>query len=178
MVRKPSFRLILSLTAFLLACGDTDSANLAGTPGAAATAQASSEKSLASDPLISPVLQPWTGDLPGIQKRRAIRVLVSYGPTNYFIRAGQTLGFEAELMHRYEAFLNRGVTSRELKTELVFVPVPFDRLLPALVEGRGDIVAAGLTVTPEREKRVAFTDPYLPDVAEIVVAGKGDGTDG
>jgi membrane-bound lytic murein transglycosylase MltF len=173
MVRKPSFRLILSLTAFLLACGDTDSANLAGTPGAAATAQASSEKSLASDPLISPVLQPWTGDLPGIQKRRAIRVLVSYGPTNYFIRAGQTLGFEAELMHRYEAFLNRGVTSRELKTELVFVPVPFDRLLPALVEGRGDIVAAGLTVTPEREKRVAFTDPYLPDVAEIVVAGKG-----
>ena len=172
-MRTPSFRPILLLTAILLACGDTDSPSLTGSSASAAGVQASSKQSLESNPLISPVLQSWTGDLPGIQKRRAIRVLVSYGPTNYFIRAGQALGFEAELMQRYEDFLNRGVTDRELKTELVFVPITFDRLLPALVEGRGDIVAAGMTVTPEREKRVAFTDPYLPDVAEIVVAGKG-----
>jgi membrane-bound lytic murein transglycosylase MltF len=171
-VHKPYLEWILCLT-IILACGDSGSPNLAGTPGAAAAIQAGSEQDLANDPLISPVLQPWKGDLPGIQKRRAIRVLVSYGPTNYFIRAGQTLGFEAELMNRYADFLNRGVSNRELKTEMVFVPIPFDQLLPALVEGQGDIVAAGMTVTPEREKRVAFTDPYLPDVAEIVVAGKG-----
>ena len=101
-MRTPSFRPILLLTAILLACGDTDSPSLTGSSASAAGVQASSEQSLESNPLIGPVLQSWTGDLPGIQKRRAIRVLVSYGPTNYFIRAGQTLGFEAELMHRYE----------------------------------------------------------------------------
>lgn len=172
-MRKPLVGLMLGWAAILLACGDAESPKLGGTLATAAESQASAEQSLADDPLINPVLQPWTGDLPAIQKRRAIRVLVSYGPTNYFIRAGQALGFEAELMNRYADFLNRGVSSRELQTEMVFVPVPFDRLLPALVEGQGDIVAAGVTVTPEREKKVAFTDPYLPDVAEIVVTGKG-----
>ncbi|MGB6847112.1 MAG: lytic transglycosylase F [Thermoanaerobaculia bacterium] len=172
-MRKPSHRLILILTTILVACGDADSPTIGSTAATAAAAQAANAQSLEDDPLINPVLRPWTGDLPGIHQRRAIRVLVSYGPTNYFIRGGQALGFEAELMHRYDEFLNRGASGRELRTDMVFVPVPFDRLLPALIEGRGDIVAAGLTVTPEREKRVAFTDPYLPNVAEIVVSGKG-----
>ena len=35
-----------------------------------------------------------------------------------------------------------------------------DRLLPALREGRGDFVAANLTVTPERAKQVDFTVAY------------------
>lgn len=35
------------------------------------------------------------------------------------------------------------------------------------------LVAAGITVTPERAKRVAFSDPYLTDVREVVV-GQGD----
>jgi membrane-bound lytic murein transglycosylase MltF len=172
-VRNPLFRLILLSTAILLACGDADSPTIGATTATAAAARAANAQRLEDDPLINPVLQPWTGDLPEIRKRRAVRVLVSYGPTNYFIRGGREMGFEAELMQRWEKFLNRDVTSRELKTEVVFVPVPFDRLLPALIEGRGDVVAAGLTVTPEREKRIAFTDPYLPNVAEIVVSGEG-----
>lgn len=163
-MRQALIGLMLFSTLLLPACGEADSPE----PGSMTNAG----EGLAEDPLINPVLRPWTGDLPEIRKRRAIRVLVSYSPTNYFIRAGQTLGFEAELMKRYEEFLNRGVSGRELRTELVFVPVAFDSLLPALIEGRGDIAAAGLTVTPERERRVAFTDPYLPEVAEIVVSAK------
>ena len=43
--------------------------------------------------------------------------------------------------------------------------------MPWLVEGRGDIVAANLTVTPRREKVVDFSTPALTGVDEILVTG-------
>lgn len=51
----------------------------------------------------------------------------------------------------------------------VFIPTPFDQLISGVAEGRGDIAAAGLTITPEREKKVDFTEPYFSDVKEVVV---------
>ena len=72
-------------------------------------------------------------------------------------------------MMEYEKHLNRGIDSPEQKVKLVFIPVRFDRLLDDLIAGRGDIAAAGLTVTPERSRRVVFTDPYIKNVDEVVV---------
>ena len=40
------------------------------------------------------------------------------------------------------------------------MPVGRDELLPALVAGRGDIAAANLTITPERQRMVDFTPPF------------------
>jgi membrane-bound lytic murein transglycosylase MltF len=54
---------------------------------------------------------------------------------------------------------------------VVFVPVSRDELLPALVDGRGDIVMGNLTVTPERQQMVDFVDPWIANVEEIVVTG-------
>jgi membrane-bound lytic murein transglycosylase MltF len=45
-------------------------------------------------------------------------------------------------------------------------------LIPTLLAGRGDIVAAGLTITHERQQVVAFTKPYIKNVNEIVVASR------
>ena len=47
--------------------------------------------------------------------------------------------------------------------------MPFDELIPALLDGRGHAVAAGLTVTPERSRKVSFTKPYLSRFDEVVV---------
>ena len=44
-------------------------------------------------------------------------------------------------------------------------------MLHALVEGRVDVLAANLTITPERAARVDFGDPIATGVAEIVVTG-------
>ena len=44
-----------------------------------------------------------------------------------------------------------------------------NELLPALIEGKGDIVMADLTATPEREKTVDFVEPWIAGVDEIVV---------
>ena len=50
--------------------------------------------------------------------------------------------------------------------------MPFDQILQALNQGRGDIAAVGLTITPDRQKIVAFAKPYIPEVNEIVVLNK------
>ncbi len=54
---------------------------------------------------------------------------------------------------------------------MVFVPTARDKLLPALVEGRGDIVAANLTITPERLQTVDFVDPWIKTIKEVLVTG-------
>ena len=46
-----------------------------------------------------------------------------------------------------------------------------DQLIPKLVDGFGDVAAANLTVTPEREKRVAFSAPAVKEIDEIAVTG-------
>jgi membrane-bound lytic murein transglycosylase MltF len=51
-----------------------------------------------------------------------------------------------------------------------FVPLSRDELIPALLEGKGDVVMADLTVTPERQEIVDFLDPWIAGVEEIVVA--------
>ena len=107
-----------------------------------------------------------------------IRALVMHNKTGFFVDEGRPRGFDYELLTKYEEFLNRGVSRRSIRTEIAFVPLPLEQLGPALLEGKGDLIAAGLTVTPERQKRYAFTKPYLAKVDQIVVAhGDGEGVD-
>jgi membrane-bound lytic murein transglycosylase MltF len=54
---------------------------------------------------------------------------------------------------------------------VVFIPVGRDQLLPALGAGKGDIAAANLTITPERQKLVDFTAAGMSNVSEVVVSG-------
>jgi len=54
---------------------------------------------------------------------------------------------------------------------VVFLPTSRDDLIPALLEGRGDLAMAGLTATPERLKKVDFSEPFADKVEEIVVKG-------
>jgi membrane-bound lytic murein transglycosylase MltF len=123
--------------------------------------------------LMNRIEKRWTGDLQQIrQQRRLIRVLVSYSDTNFFVARGEKRGMEYELLREYERFLNRQSPEDKIKTNIVFIAVPFEQLISTLREGRGDISAAGLTITPERQKLVAFTTPYIINVNEIIVTTK------
>ena len=116
------------------------------------------------------VSRPWKGDLPEmLEARRPIRVLVSYNLTNFFVEEGVMRGLDADMMRAFETYLTK--THKQDFVRMVFVPVPFDQLIPALLDGRGDIVAAGLTITDERKHQVAFSAPYRTGVRELVVGG-------
>jgi len=121
--------------------------------------------------LMSRVLKRRTDDLS--EKWKTIRVLVSYNKTNFFEAGGQIRGFEVELMRQYEKYLQQGGFGQRSKTGVIFIARPFEDLIPALVDGRGDIVAAGLTITPKRQKKVDFTDPYIKNIDEIIVSARG-----
>lgn len=114
--------------------------------------------------------ESWKGDLPQIiESHRAIRVLVVYNRTNFFMKEGVMRGLEADMMRAYEEHL-ASVYKKEL-VRLVFLPVPMEELFPALLDGRGDIAAAALTVTDTRSREAAFAEPYRTGVREIVVGG-------
>ena len=105
--------------------------------------------------------------------QRGIFVLTAYNKTNFFIDAeGRYRGFEYDILKGYEDYLNKGRKKASSRYKLFFIPMKFEEILPALADGRGDIAAANLTITKEREKTVDFVDPYLPNVNEIVIANR------
>ncbi|TIW86105.1 MAG: transporter substrate-binding domain-containing protein, partial [Mesorhizobium sp.] len=106
-----------------------------------------------------------------MEKRRLIRILVPYSKTIYFIDRGEQLGTAVEFGQALERQINKNKKKEIEKIRVAFVPVARDRLLPALIEGRGDIVAANLTITPSRQQIVDFTDPLASGVKEILVTG-------
>jgi membrane-bound lytic murein transglycosylase MltF len=118
--------------------------------------------------------QRYSDDLAGLEQRHLIRVLVVYSKSFFFIDQGRERGMTAEALERFEAFLNArlALTKPEDKIRVLAVPVFRDQLIPWLLEGRGDIAAANLTVTPEREAQVDFSQPFYDRASEILVTGK------
>lgn len=125
---------------------------------------------LAHDEILGLGTEPFTGDLPQLRERTLIRALVPYNRTEFFIRDGIPRGLQAELLQSFEKQLNQGVSEPHQRVRVRFVPVPFARLIPALLEGHGDLAAAMLTLTPEREAQVAFASGRALEVDEVVIA--------
>ena len=114
----------------------------------------------------------FTGDLDQLRKRHIIRVLVSHTKTNFFVTKKGFRGIEYDLLKAYEKQLNRGPRKQRYLTHFSFIPVPFGELLTKLEQGYGDIAASGITITPERESLVDFTDPYITDIDEVLISNK------
>ncbi len=117
--------------------------------------------------------QPFTGDLDAMVKRRLIRAGVVFNRTHYFIDHGQQRGLAYESLTKFEDDLNAELKTGVLKVHVAFVPLSRELLLPALAEGKVDMVAAMLTVTPERQALVDFTEPTRTKISEVVVVGPG-----
>ena len=115
----------------------------------------------------------FTGDLDEMIKRRAIRVGVTFNRTHYFVDEGQERGLTFEALKAYETDLNADLKTGNLKVHVVIVPMSRDQLYPALVRGSLDMIAAMVTVRPEAEKLVAFSEPTRTNVNEVVVTGPG-----
>ena len=121
--------------------------------------------------VVSRTTQKYTGDLG--PKTRAIRVLVHYSRTTFYVSSGKPRGYEYDLMKEFEAFYNKDKKRSETKVSVIFIPVRFEDLLPKLLEGQGDVAAGLITITGARTRQVAFTLPYIRNVTEVIVAHAG-----
>ncbi len=121
--------------------------------------------------------KPMQGDFDAMLERRTIRVLTTYNKTGYFIHKGVQRGVTYDAFIQVEKRLNEQLRKdkaikRHLKVHIVFIPVAREALLASLIEGKGDIAAANLTITDKRKQQgVEFTDPLLENVRELLISG-------
>jgi membrane-bound lytic murein transglycosylase MltF len=110
-------------------------------------------------------------DLDGMAKRRFVRALVVYSKTFYFIDRGRERGLAAEGIQQFELHLNQHLkrTRPNQRVHVVAVPVSRDQLIPWLLQGKGDLAVANLTITPLRREQVDFSIPFYRNASEILV---------
>lgn len=58
--------------------------------------------------------------------------------------------------------------AKDLGKELVVQHIDFDSLIPSLMAGKADLVAAGMTITPGREESVDFSIAYVESIQNII----------
>ena len=78
-------------------------------------------------------------------------------PLNAVSKEGEVIGLDADLA---------AAIAKGMNLKLRFARMPFAELLPALQAGKIDMVVSGMTMTAERNTKVAFIGPYY-------VSGKG-----
>lgn len=99
-----------------------------------------------------------------IRERGELRVLSRYGPTSYYVKGDSLAGFEYELAQRFAEHLNV-----HLK---IIVPDNLGDMLTMIEQGKADIAAAGLTITPAREEIIRF-GPVYQEVTQQLVYRQG-----
>lgn len=115
------------------------------------------------DAQVQPAPEPGVG-LAAIRERGVLRLLTRNNGTSYFVWHGRQVGFDYELGELFAEALG-------VRLDVV-VPPHWGDLLPMIERGEGDIAAAGITVTAERQKIVRFAKPYTLTHMRVVW-GKG-----
>jgi membrane-bound lytic murein transglycosylase MltF len=120
---------------------------------------------------LASALERWVGDLDGMIERRRIRALVVYGKSSFFYDKGRPRGISFEALRELEIVVNKKFRTGSRPVVVTFLPTSIEDLEPALAEGRGDLIATGIVVTPERRQRVDFTVPIATAVTQVIVTG-------
>jgi len=100
-----------------------------------------------------------------IRERGELRILTRYGPTTYYVKGDELAGFEYELAQAFAKHLN-------VKLKII-VPENLGDMLQLIEQGRADIAAAGLTITPARKDILRF-GPIYQEVTQQLVYRQGN----
>ena len=85
-------------------------------------------------------------------------------PPYEFLRGQEITGIDVEICRAVAEHMGR-----EFRVETV----DFDSVIPAVVSGKADLAAAGITVTEDRKKIVDFSIPYVK-TGIVVISKKSD----
>ena len=110
------------------------------------------------------------GGIKKIIQDRYFRVLTTKNSFDYYIYQGVPKGIQLEMTKLLKKSINKRYAKNQASLNIQFEMIPVDngQLIPMLLSGRGDIIAAGLTITKERKKRLRFSKPYR-HVDEVIV---------
>jgi len=86
-------------------------------------------------------------------------------PPFEFQQQGTLMGFDVDLSH---------ALADELGKKIQIQDMPFHSLIPALQSGKIDLAISGMTVTPERQKNIDFSNQYYTNSLAIVYLKSGD----
>lgn len=75
----------------------------------------------------------------------------TFKPFEFRNEANEIVGFDMDMI---------SIIAEKLGKKVEVVDMAFDALIPSLLTGKIDIIAAGMSATPERAKRVAFSQVY------------------
>ena len=73
-------------------------------------------------------------------------------PPYEFLRGKEIAGIDVEICR---------AVAQKLGKKFQCETVDFDSVIPAVISGKADLAAAGITVTEDRKKNVDFSDPYV-----------------
>ncbi len=83
-----------------------------------------------------------------------------YPPFESLDKNNQIVGFDIDLIN---------LVGQKIGVKVNVIGQSFDGLIPSLLARKADLVAAGVTITEERKKSVAFSLPYISGPNAIVV---------
>ena len=87
-----------------------------------------------------------------IKKRGVIKIgLDLFVPWSMRDKNGDLIGFELDVGRK---------VAEDMGVEVEFIPTKWAGIIPALVAGKFDVIISGMTVTPQRNLTVNFSEPY------------------
>src|SRR5712691_2651543 len=95
-----------------------------------------------------------------IVKSGYLRVLTRNNDTSFFIYRGHRMGFDYEIGKKLAQSLG-------IRVDMI-ITQSWAEMVPSLLKGEGDVIAAEVTVTEERKKQVLFARPW-GHTREVVV---------
>jgi len=81
-------------------------------------------------------------------------------PPFEFVAKGKRVGFEVDLINE---------VARRLRLRPVFVDTRWEVILRQMEDHRYDCIVGGVTITPARQERLAWSDPYMTTTLSLVV---------
>jgi polar amino acid transport system substrate-binding protein len=87
-----------------------------------------------------------------IARRGTIRVGMDiFVPWAMKDKKGELIGFEIDVARQL---------AQDMGVKVEFVPTKWSGIIPALMAGKFDVIIGGMSVTPQRNMKINFTDPY------------------
>ncbi|HBF41524.1 MAG TPA: basic amino acid ABC transporter substrate-binding protein [Anaerolineaceae bacterium] len=90
----------------------------------------------------------------------------TFKPFEYTDDNGNLVGFDIDLMNEI---------AKKADLQIEWVNIPFESLLSGLATCQYDMAIAGISIDPERQKQMLFSDPYM-DAGLVVVVQKNNTT--